>query len=74
VASPLRLQLTTILKIDALAQQFTVTNTDDHSFSFSALLHTYFKVSSIGSTTITGLKGADYIDQTSHNQNPTLKV
>jgi len=59
-----QLRLTTILKIDALAQSLTVTNTGDSEFSFTSLLHNYFKVSSIGSTTVKGFQGAQYIDKT----------
>ncbi len=39
-------------------------NSQDQDFTFENCLHTYFHVGDIGAISITGLKGADYLDKT----------
>ncbi|MCE1255149.1 MAG: D-hexose-6-phosphate mutarotase, partial [Anaerolineae bacterium] len=46
----------------------TVTNLDDHPFSFSSALHTYLQVADIQQTKIQGLFNKEYIDS-AHDDN-----
>lgn len=48
---------------DRLEMQFTVTNTDLQSFSFTAALHTYFRVTDVGQVAIENLRDIHYYDQ-----------
>ena len=48
-----------------LAAELTVVNlSPDQDFTFENCLHTYFAVGDISAISVTGLKGADYLDQT----------
>lgn len=46
-----------------LEMRFTVTNTDRQPFSFTAALHTYFRVNEVGQAEIENLNGVRYHDQ-----------
>lgn len=46
-----------------LKVHLTSTNTDDHSWSYSGALHTYFNIADINSVEITGM-GGTYLDST----------
>jgi glucose-6-phosphate 1-epimerase len=49
---------------DCLTLELMVTNTTpEQEFTFENCLHTYFEVGDIGGVSITGLKGAAYLDQ-----------
>lgn len=48
---------------DTLTTTLTVHNTDSKSFSFTTLLHTYFRVQDVTKTQIKGLKGLTYTDK-----------
>jgi len=52
-----------VLRAKTLHCKLAVKNTDKKSFSFTALLHTYFPVDDISKTRIHGLQGATYIDK-----------
>lgn len=52
-----------ILGNDRLEMHFTVTNTDVQPFSFTAALHTYFRVTEIGQVEIENLNDVRYRDQ-----------
>jgi len=61
-----------------MALQVTNRNTDK-PFSFTAALHTYFKVADISATAVSGLKGCSFIDKVhqgalSHETSEELKV
>jgi glucose-6-phosphate 1-epimerase len=48
-----------------LTAELTVANLSaQQDFTFENCLHTYFNVGDIGAVSVTGLKGADYLDQT----------
>jgi D-hexose-6-phosphate mutarotase len=48
-----------------LSAKLTIANkSPEQDFTFETCLHTYFHVGDIGSISITGLKGADYLDKT----------
>jgi glucose-6-phosphate 1-epimerase len=48
-----------------LTAKLTITNkSQEQDFTFENCLHTYFHVADIGAISITGLKGADYLDKT----------
>jgi len=48
-----------------LAAELTVANaSQDQDFTFETCLHSYFCVGDIGSASVTGLKGVDYLDKT----------
>jgi len=50
---------------DVLELELIITNTaPDQQFTFESCLHTYFAVGDISSISITGLKGASYLDKT----------
>ena len=59
---------TVLLQSIGLRVKFHVTNCDDHSFPFTALLHTYFNVESIDSVSIKGLGGLEYSDKLKNNE------
>lgn len=46
-----------------LTMTLSVTNTGDTALTFTDALHTYFKISDIGSARILGMDGADYYDR-----------
>lgn len=49
---------------DCLSLELTITNaSSDQNFSFETCLHTYFAVGDISAVSITGLKGAAYLDK-----------
>jgi glucose-6-phosphate 1-epimerase len=49
---------------DSLTLELLVTNNShDEEFTFENCLHTYFEVGEIGAVSITGLKGAEYLDK-----------
>eukprot|EP00457_Paulinella_chromatophora_P001787 gb/GEZN01001789.1/.p1 GENE.gb/GEZN01001789.1/~~gb/GEZN01001789.1/.p1 ORF type:complete len:843 (+),score=163.23 gb/GEZN01001789.1/:194-2530(+) len=67
------------LKADSLVSKLLVQNTDSKPFSFTTLLHTYFKVPSIHDVRIRGLKDAIYIDKTRagvmrKEESPIIKI
>jgi glucose-6-phosphate 1-epimerase len=48
-----------------LTAELTVANLSPHQdFTFESCLHTYFNVGDINAISVTGLKGADYLDKT----------
>jgi len=49
---------------DSLKTSFTVENHDTAEFSFTCLLHTYFRVADILQATVSGLRGLTYFDKT----------
>jgi glucose-6-phosphate 1-epimerase len=55
------------LSVDLGADQLEVTleveNTDDAPFSFTAALHSYFRVEDVRRAAVTGLEGARYLDK-----------
>ena len=59
---------TVSLKSSGLHVKFHVTNCDDHSFEFTALLHTYFHIGSIDSVSIKGLSGLQFADKLKNNE------
>jgi glucose-6-phosphate 1-epimerase len=49
---------------DRLSLELIITNTSpDHPFTFETCLHSYFAVSDLSKVSITGLKGATYLDE-----------
>jgi len=51
----------------SLMAELVVTNAStDHDFTFENCLHTYFTVGDINAVSISGLKGADYLDKVEH--------
>lgn len=58
-ACELRMQFTIS---DTLEMDFSVRNTDERPFSFSSALHSYFAVSTIEHTSISGLEHCQYLD------------
>lgn len=59
---------TVSLQSGGLHVKFQVINCDDHGFSFTALLHTYFDIGSIDSVSIKGLHGLEYADKLKNNE------
>ncbi|KAK7116293.1 uncharacterized protein [Littorina saxatilis] len=54
----------TLMLLDtSLVCNFVVHNTGSSSFDFTCLLHTYFRVADINSTSVLGLKGLKYVDK-----------
>jgi D-hexose-6-phosphate mutarotase len=50
---------------ETLTAELTVANISPHQdFTFENCLHSYFAVGDIGATSVTGLKGVDYLDKT----------
>lgn len=49
-------------KTPLLTQDLCVKNTGSHPLSFTCALHTYYKIASIDSVDIAGLKGVEYMD------------
>ncbi|HEV2129870.1 MAG TPA: D-hexose-6-phosphate mutarotase, partial [Longimicrobiaceae bacterium] len=52
-----------VLLTDSLEVELAVTNTGNSPFSFTAALHTYFRVSNVRETTVEGLRGIRYRDK-----------
>ena len=52
----------TILVGETLELSFEVTNKDQQSFRYTSALHSYFAISDIAETHITGLEGESYLD------------
>lgn len=51
----------------SLAAELIITNaTTDQDFTFETCLHSYFTVGDIDAVSITGLKGAEYLDKVEH--------
>ena len=48
---------------ESLTMELSVTNTADHNFVFESCLHAYFQISSIDTTSITGLSGVSFLNQ-----------
>ncbi len=48
---------------DVLAVELMVSNNSASDFTFENCLHTYFAVGDIGTVSVAGLKGVDYLDQ-----------
>lgn len=48
---------------DSLTTSLTVNNTGSDAFSFTTLLHTYFRVNDISKTRIRGLNGLNFVDK-----------
>ena len=65
---------------DALALELIITNASpDQPFSFETCLHTYFFVGDINAVSVSGLKGATYLDKVEHfaqksETNDALKI
>jgi D-hexose-6-phosphate mutarotase len=58
-----------------LAAQLKISNlSDNQDLRFEDCLHTYFHVGDIGAVSITGLKGADYLDKTENFQRKTERA
>lgn len=62
------LQYQVQLGMTNLVTQLTCKNTGEAAFDFTALLHSYFPVSSIDEATIRGLYGLNYIDTIDENK------
>ena len=62
------LNYTVSLQREELQVKFEVLNCDDNEFDFTALLHTYFNISSINSVKIEGLSNLEYSDKLMNNQ------
>lgn len=58
---------------NTLTQELEVTNVSksDATFSFTAALHSYFRVGDISQTTVTGLSGLKYLDNMKNRQQGT---
>jgi len=57
---------------DALELELIITNAaSDQPFSFESCLHTYYAVGDISAVSITGLKGASYLDRTDNSAQKT---
>jgi glucose-6-phosphate 1-epimerase len=71
-------QLDLLLAVGGMQLSITlqVTNTGDETFSFTSALHTYFRVSSIDTVTVKGLRGLDYcqFDQNYHQSSAELRI
>ena len=50
---------------DVLSVQLLMHNQDDHPYPVAGALHSYFAISDIGDTVLTGFEGASYYDQLS---------
>lgn len=59
---PFELRTTVSLCTHSYAQDLTVTNTGSEAFGFTTALHTYYKISSVATTRVEGLKGTAYLD------------
>lgn len=59
-----RAELTASIARNRLDVEFSVDNTGDAPFSFTAALHTYLRLAHIESTHLLGLQGCTYQDQT----------
>lgn len=59
-----RAELTVSIARNRLDIEFSVSNTGEASFAFTAALHTYLRVAHIESTQLNGLQGCTYRDQT----------
>ena len=55
------------LGVDELRMQLDIRNDDDRDFSFTSALHTYLRVTDIGTTSIQGLQGLRYRDSANGN-------
>lgn len=63
---PFRLEMSVSLHAGgALQQELTVVNTGERPMEFTAALHTYFTVSDVANASVVGLKGLQYVDNTS---------
>jgi len=60
------------LSPDSMTTTCNVRNEGDKAFEFQILLHSYFRIQDISTTTITGLSGVEYVDKvlnaTTHTQ------
>lgn len=56
------------IQSEGLQVKFEVINCDNCDFDFTALLHTYFNISSIGSVKIEGLRYLEYSDKLNCNR------
>lgn len=59
------------LAAGALHMRVDVCNTDEKSWDFTLLLHTYFKVDDIAKTRLQGLDKVTYIDKLREGANAT---
>ena len=64
---PFLAELTVMLSDERLDIELAIENRGSEPFSFTAALHTYFKVGDIEDVTITGLRGLDYRDAANGN-------
>lgn len=62
------LNYTVSIKDESLHVKFEVLNCDESDFDFTALLHTYFNISSIDSVKIVGLSQLQFSDKLNNNQ------
>jgi len=68
-----RLSYTITLKEDSVETGFKVENTGAEEFTFTCLLHTYFKVDDVTKVSISGLKGCDYTDKVKNAQGEDMR-
>lgn len=58
-----KLQYVVTLTAESFSTRFVVQNTGGDAFSFTCLLHTYFRVPKVDDVTVSGLKGLQYVDK-----------
>jgi glucose-6-phosphate 1-epimerase len=63
------LEFEVLLRAGDLKMTMRITNTGDSSFTFHALLHTYFKIPDVGDAVVQGLKDHNYIDKVAGGEN-----
>ncbi|AYD01944.1 D-hexose-6-phosphate mutarotase [Neorhizobium sp. NCHU2750] len=64
---PFEAEIQVIVADDGIEIALTAKNTGTAAFTFTAALHTYFRVKAIEDVTITGLKGIRYLDKLKDN-------
>ena len=57
------LTLTVVLKATSLSHQLSILNSGDAPFTFTTLLHSYFRVDNLSTTRVRGLQGLTYLDK-----------
>lgn len=65
---PFQLTVKVSLGDNTFTQELAVTNTGDSEMSFTAALHTYYKISSIDKVSVEGLSGVTYTDSLAGGQ------
>lgn len=61
---PFRAELEVVVMEDRLSTALTISNRGEQAFEFSVAVHTYLRISDIGTITIAGLQGLEYLDAT----------